>query len=363
MRILFITYQGDVSGATNSLTYLTLGMAKKGHQIFVACRKEALLFKNLENTEVQLIAMEFRRKFELKNIRHLKRIILHHQIDIVNAQSSWDRYSSIFARWIYRLKVKIVHTRRQSPMSMGGFLQNFLYTYGTDKIVAVSREVKQELVKKGLPESHIEVIHNGTPIEKYNLLDPDYIDNLKSKFNIQSGDFVIGCVSRLKKQEQLLQALNYLTEEVKLIFVGIEEKSEFQSIISGYPVPHKIYFEGNINGLQVLNYYKIFDVHILPSTMEGLSQSLLEAMALEVPVIATAAAGNLDLIKDGENGLLYEDRNFIQLAEKIKFLMNNKNLRSKLKEKGRITALEDFSMEQTIKGYENFFSGLIEEKN
>ncbi|CAN5604723.1 glycosyltransferase family 4 protein [soil metagenome] len=362
MRILIITYQGDVSGATNSLIYLSKGLAKKGHQIYVGCRKESLLFKNLQGSEVQVLPIEFRRKFDYKNIRQLRKIIIQYQIEIINAQSSWDRYSSILVRWCYRLKVKVVHTRRQTPMSMGGFFQNFLYIHGTDKIIAVSKGVKNDLEKLGIPSSHIKVIHNGTPKGKYEFLDQNFIKKLKEKFDINSEDFVIGCVSRLKKQVQILQALNQIKRNVKVIFVGIENNPDFQEIISKYPSDHKIFFEGNIPDTVVLNYFKIFDTHILASTMEGLSQSMLEAMALEVPVIATAAAGNLDLVKDGENGLLFEDGNIEQLAENINLLMSNQQIRNSLSEKAKRTALEEFSIDRTIEKYEDFFNELLNEK-
>jgi glycosyltransferase involved in cell wall biosynthesis len=306
--------------------------------------------------------MEFKRKFDIKIIRLLRKIILQNHIEIINAQSSWDRYSSILVKWLYRLKIKVIHTRRQTPMSMGGIFQNFLYIKGTDKIIAVSRGVQQDLVRLGIPASHIEVIHNGTPKEKYKSLDIKFINELREKFDIQPGDLVIGCVSRLKKQKQLLQALQLIDRAVKVVFVGIDNISEFQEIISNYKIPHNVYFEGNVPATAVLNYYKLFNIHVLASTMEGLSQSLLEAMALEVPVIATAAAGNLDLIHDGGNGLLFEDGNIAQLAEKINLLLTDPKLIKKITENAKITALEEFSIDNTIENYEKFFLQLLNEK-
>jgi glycosyltransferase involved in cell wall biosynthesis len=89
---------------------------------------------------------------------------------------------------------------------------------------------------------------------------------------------------------------------------------------------------------------------------------LLEAMAIGIPVIATAASGNLDLVKDGENGLLYENDNSRELADKIKLLLHDKNLQHRLIEAGKKTALEDFSLEKTVNRYESFFESLIQKK-
>ncbi len=361
MNLLIITFQGDVSGATNSLIYLSKGLAEKGHNVYVGCRVESLLFEQLQNTKVHTIEMKYKRKIDLPFIIHLKKIVLDKNIHIINAQSSWDRYSSIFVRWFFKLPVKVVHTRRQIPMSMGGFFQNFLYYYGTDKIISVSEGVKEELVKLGLPAHHIIVINNGTPKEKYEKLDVSLTKKLRMKYQLKDNIIVIGCVSRLKKQAQILKALQLLEREVVLILVGIDINNEFQKIISTYTESHKVIFTGNISSHEVLNYYKLLDIQILASTSEGLSQSLLESMALEVPVIATAAAGNLDLIQHGENGLLFKDEDILSLANCINQLIEDEDLRIKLIAAGKKTAYEDFSIHKTIDNYETFFENLISE--
>jgi glycosyltransferase involved in cell wall biosynthesis len=285
-------------------------------------------------------------------------VVKEYDIEIINAQSSLDRYTSVFARWRYGLDVKVVHTRRQMSLSMGGGLNKLIYYRGTDKIIAVSEPVKASLVKQGIPASHIKVIHNGTPTEKYTHLDDGKIKELKEKLHIQEGDIVIGCCARLKHQEQILQALQYVKEKTKVIFVGIEDQKEFQKYYT--LLPHEIHIIGaNVPNLEALHYIKLFTLNILPSTMEGLSQSLLEAMALGVPVIATAFAGNLDLIRDGENGLLFEHENIQQLAEKIELLIHQPALRKKLATAGQKTALEEFSIERTIDNYAAFFADLI----
>lgn len=359
MNILILTYEGYITGSTNSIAYLSRGLTEKGHNVYLGCRRESLFFEILKGSKVHLIPMEFKGKLDFNNIKHIKEVVQKNKIQIINAQSSYDRYTSIFARWLYGLKVKIIHTRRQTPKSVGWWFQNIFYVKGTDKMVAVSHGVKKELVKIGLPSEHIEVIFNGTPKEKYDNIDPVLVEDLKKEFDIKADDFVIGCVSRLKSQIHLMQALQYVTKPVKVIFIGISSNEQFDKIISSYKVPHKIYFKGIIPMEQTLNYYKIFSIKVLASQMEGLSQSLLESMALGVPVIATNYAGNPDLIKDGENGLMYENNNPQELAEKIELLMNDNSLMEKLSRNGKKTALEDFSIERTVCNYEKFFQGIL----
>ena len=101
MNILFLTYQGDVAGSTNSISYLAKGLAEKGHHVVMGCREDSVLFKMLQKTKVQCEPMTFRKKFDWQNIQHIKNIVKKHNIELINAQSSKDRYSSIFTNWLF----------------------------------------------------------------------------------------------------------------------------------------------------------------------------------------------------------------------------------------------------------------------
>ena len=359
LRLLFLTFEGDLAGSTNSIAYLTKGLARLGHEVHIGIRRESLLWKLLEGSEVNRIPMTFKGKFDFENWRQIRDAVNKYNIQLINAQSSKDRYTSIFASMRYGLNTKLIHTRRQMPLSVGGPLQLFLYNKKTDGIVAVSHQVKAGLAKTGIKEDHIKVIYNGTPKEKYEQLDPAKTEALRQKFDIQPGDFVIGCVSRIKNQEQILRALPLVEKPVKVVFCGFEPMPEFLEMVAQLKTGHQVFFEGHVPGNEILNYYPLFDINILASTMEGLSQSLLEAMAMGVPVTATAFAGNLDLIKDGENGLFFQDGDIEGIAQNIKKLREDEGLRARLREQGRKTALETYSIENTIRNYEAYFAQLI----
>lgn len=357
MNILLLTYQGDLAGSTLSITYLAKGLALRGHNVYVGCRRESFLFTCFENSEVQAIPMTFRSKTDYKNAKHIREICDRFNIDIINAQSSIDRYTSIIAKKLLGAPAKLVFTRRQVSKSMGG-PQSWLYQWGSDKIVAVSEGIKECLVKDGISPGHIAVIRNGTPQEKYENADWKKTEELRSSYRISVADFVIGCVSRLKKQCQLLEALKYLDRPVIVIFVGIDGIPHFDLSaleLSG----HRIYFTGRMPASQVLPYYGLFNVKVLASASEGISQSLLEAMYLKVPVIATAAAGNLDLIDDGRNGLLFQDGDMKTLALLIQQIREDDQLSEYLSQEGYQSASVDFSIENTLDGYEKLFKELL----
>lgn len=358
MNLLFTTYQGGLAGSTYSIAFLTEGLARKGHQVYLAGKEDSLLFDLLKDSPVHLIPMQFKSKVDMKTIRHMRDVVRTKNIDIINAQSSKDRYLTVFAKWLYDLDVKIIHTRRQKPESIGGWLQNTFYVKGTDKIVVISDELKRMFIKRGFPAGHLHVIYNGTPKSQYYEIKEEKVEQLRNTFGIQADDVVVGCVARMKKQEQLIRALPLLDEKVKVLFAGIDPGS-LDEVIQRHHVKNEIIYAGHLPHADTLHLYKLMDVNVLPSTMDGFGLVLVEAMALGTPVVATRAGGIMDVVDDGVNGLLYEHEDIEGLADKIKAILYDAELRSKFIANGKKTALENFSIERTVNNYEEFFQSLL----
>ncbi|MCF7885841.1 MAG: glycosyltransferase family 4 protein [Candidatus Marinimicrobia bacterium] len=360
MRILILSYQGFIAGSTFSIVYLAKGLAERGHEIYVGCKKNEMLYDLLQDSNVNVVNVPYKSKVDWESIRIVKDLVKNKKIDIINAQASNDRYVSMLVKKLFYADLKVVHTRRQRPNSSGGYLHGKLYSWGTDKIVAVSKGVKNEAMKRmGIAEDHLEVIHNGTPSEKYQQVLNDKAYDLKDKYNIKKNDWVIGCVSRHKKQEQLINALKFIKSiSFKVIFVGIE-KEEIELNDTQYPEHHEFIFTGRIPPDEALRYYKVFDIHVLPSSTEGLSQSLLEAMFLKVPVIATDAMGNPDLIIHNQTGFLFQDGNVKELAAYINKLFHNDNIYNSMVKEAKKRVEDHFSIPRVVDEYERFFQRLI----
>ena len=354
MKILIVSQQADVAGSTYSISYLAKGLSER-HQVWVACPEHSILWQLLEATPVRLIPIDIVNKLERKSIRQIGQLVRQHHMDVVNAQSSRDRYITILARWRYRLPCKLIHTRRQLSKSIGILGQSWFYEKGTDRIVAVSEGVKQSLVKIGIHPKHIHVIYNGTPAEKYTHIDEQQVEKLRQQYQITGDDIVIGSVARLKEQDQILRALRTIQQKVKVIFVGIEPQPEYEPMIEQFTTPHEVHFTGPVDNQTALHFYPLFRMNLLASTIEGLSQALLEAMAMGVPVIATRMGGNPELIEHPENGLLFDNNDIPQLTRCIEQLIDDDALHHKLSANGRKTALKDFSIDNTVRNYEAFF--------
>ncbi len=359
MKILFTSFTGGIAGATHSIAYLAKGLAAKGHDIYLAGVADNLLHQLVKDTPVRFVPMPFRSKVDRLTIRLIADLVRREQIDIINAQNSKDRYLTIFARWLFKLPVKVVHTRRQRPESIGGWVQNTFYVRGTDGIVVISDELKKIFVEKGMPPHHLHVIYNGTPLHQYAQVGPERVAQLRAQYGLRPEDTVIGCVARMKRQEELIRALADVDDRVKVIFAGIAPGS-LDRYVAQYHIKNPIIYAGMLSHADALHLYKLMDVSVLPSDMDGFGLVLVEAMALGTPVVATRAGGIVNVVEDGVSGLLYACGQPADLAAKLNAVLQQPELRAQLIRNGRDTALRKFSLEKTIDRYEAYFQSLLE---
>jgi len=358
LRVLLLTFQGDLAGSTNSISYLAKGLAERGHLVVVGCRKESLLFEILEGTKVIRVPMTFRSRFDLTNMRQIRDVVKEYNIQLINAQSSLDRYTSIFANVFFGLKVNVLHTRRQKPRDVGHWIKRKFITHFTKKVIVISEGLKEIFIQEGFKPEEIHVIHNGMPPERYEQWNWERVNELKQQYQIADGDIVVGCVSRYKRQEYIIEAMAMLNRpEIKLMFVGID-RDVLEPYLEKFKLKNEIIFTGPVEDADVLNYYKLFTVNVLASTMDGFGLVLLEAFAMECPVIASDFGGIKDLVKEGETGLLFPNDDLIVLAQKIDMLVNNKPLREKFIAAG-LNLKNNFSIENTITNYEKFYSSFV----
>ncbi|MBX2893823.1 MAG: glycosyltransferase family 4 protein [Cyclobacteriaceae bacterium] len=362
MNILLITQEDFFAGSTYSVSYLAHALAARGNNVYVAARPNSLLHELIEKyPQVVFLPLTIKSRFDRKAIQLLVKWTHEYNIHVINAQSSKDRYITIFARWFYGIKSRLFHTRRQYPMSVGGYVQRKFYVAGTDKIISISEGLKQIFVKKGFPAAHIKVIHNGMPAARYQQWSETEVDRLRTLYGIKPGEIVVGSISRYKRQEQIIKAMALLNKpEIKIVTAGLDE-GYLDSFCKEFNLKNPVIYAGAVKGDSVLNYYKLLTVNILASVSDGFGLVLLEAMAMGTPVIATRFGGITDVVKHDVNGLLFNDGDCETLARHIDMLISNPSLRQRLVEQGYKTAYDEFSIEKTAANYELLFQQHLEQ--
>ncbi|MDO8574878.1 MAG: glycosyltransferase family 4 protein [bacterium] len=210
------------------------------------------------------------------------------------------------------------------------------------KIICVSEEISSDLKSIGIAENKLIVISSGIYLSEFKKSDINKIADLRNKYS-KPIIISIGVLRLAKGFKYLIDAFKKIKEkfnDATLIIIGdgpdrIELKKHAQSIDG-------INFLGRQDNDRVIEYLKAADIFVLASIFmegdrEGTSNSIMEAMAAGLPVVATKVGGNSYLVKEGINGLLVEDKNSDELAEAVIKLIDNPEIREKMK----IKNLED----------------------
>jgi len=354
-------------GAEKQIFELMRGLDKNKYEIHVAsleCGGQAPQ-EIIEKTGSQLHVFRVERIYGLSGfIQGLRfyQFLKDKRIDIL---MTYHFSSDIWGTfWGHLAGVKTIISNRRDM----GFWRNGshvsvykLINPWVNKIVTVSRSIKQMLIKEeGVEAGRIEIIYNGVEIpKKY----PQDSQQLRVHLGLKSSDILIMHVANLKPvkgHQYLLEAFAQIAAElpdVTLILVGRDElNGQLQNLAKELNILDKVLFLGQRDDVQIL--LSLADICVLPSISEGMSNSILEYMAAEKPVIATHVGGNPELVKDGISGLLVDKENSQQLKDALITLINDQEKRWDMGFAGYELVKKEFSMSAMLLHYEKLFSGI-----
>jgi len=227
-----------------------------------------------------------------------------------------------------------------------------------DIIINNAKSDTEQAIKLGIkPKKEILTIYNGVDIK---ILDLEFLNRneARGRLNLGDLDFIIGTIATLyptKGLKYLIEAAHLLKDKnIKFILIGEgQEKEEIENLIKNYNLSEKFVLIKPTYKDYI--YLKAFDVFVLPSLKEGFPWTILEAMAAEVPIIATRVGAIPEVIDNGKNGILIDSRNPEQTKQAINKLLDDESLRNKLAKEGRKTVVEKFNLEKMVKEIEKLF--------
>lgn len=340
-----VLHQGGGAGSVTSTLHLSLGLAQSGVHVRFVCppNSEVEASARERGLEVHPLALEPRRR--RVNAARLAQLLERYPVDLVNSQSARDRDALTWLALTGRLLVPFVATRRQMPRTF--FIANWLTSRLAARMVAVSRAVGEALVRRGTPRSKLVIIPNGLVTDRIDVPVPEpVVESWRRRIGWDPSRRTIGIVARPKDQDVVLRALQSVTTPATLVLAGVDPDSILGKLAAGAPQRHRVVciaFEPDIRPL-----YDLLELVLLPSRSEGLSQSLLEAMALGKPVIASAATGNLEVVTDGIDGRLVPPLDPAAWSAAIEQLLSSEQAAIALGKAAQRTARERFSLGRTI---------------
>ena len=197
------------------------------------------------------------------------------------------------------------------------------------KIVAVSEEIKRDLLRRGLNSKRVQVIANAVSVAEEGRVSRSSRQVTRNGHGISPDEYVVGFLGRLSHEKGLIYLLNACAnlarQEVnfKLLIIGEgAEREELQQLSSKLQLGSRVIFAGFQNNID--EWLACMDIFVLPSLTEGTPMALLEAMANGVPVAASAVGGVPQVITHGKTGLLFSPGRADEIAEAIQILYRDR---------------------------------------
>ncbi len=217
-------------------------------------------------------------------------------------------------------------------------------------VIVISQALKQQLIDLGIADKNIRVIYNGFDFSQYDTYRPDIISREKR-------NFITGTVCRLEKEkgvEYLLLAFKKVLEIIpglRLVIVGSgSERKKLEWLAQKIGIDRLTQFVG-FQG-DPLKWIRTFDIFVLPSVgRESFGQVLVDALALERPIIASAIEGTPEVVIDGQTGLLVKPGSSDELSRAIIRLYQKPELARQLALNGRGYVEQNFTLERMLNDY------------
>lgn len=234
----------------------------------------------------------------------------------------------------------------------------FLAQY--DKVIVFSQLQRHLLVKLGVPRSRLVIIPNGVDVDKYSPGESP----IKSQFQAERLFVYLGRIAPEKNVESLLKAWRHceMGNECQLLIVG--DGPLKPSLQMNYGKEYGINWLGFVaDEMTRINILRAADVFILPSLVEGLSLSLLEAMSCGAACLATDAGADGEVLEGGAGAILGTQGVTTQLRTLLPLFRDHPEITELLGKKARERVLERYTFHENINRLEKLYTNLLQSYN
>jgi glycosyltransferase involved in cell wall biosynthesis len=366
IKIAHIIRGKDRGGISSIVFPLIKHLESRGLQVLLIILGKGSLIEDAVKRGINVRSFEKRIKgFDPSVLKRMINILKEENVVLIHTHSIgsnlYGRLAKIF------LNIPVVTTVHADTLStlkgifrkdiIGSILYRIDISMSrySDMIITVSNALKERLIERGINKEKISVVNNG--IEKCN--EEKELDTLsiKERFGI-TNEKVVGIVGRLSAVKNhflfLRSAKILLKKERKVKFLIIGDgplKRELEILAEELGIRENVIFTGWRDDVQQL--YRIMDIFVLSSHMEGMPVTLLEAMFNQVPIVATKIGGIPEVIEDGVTGYLCPPDNPNALSEAIFSILSNPAKGREMGVMGRKLVSEKFtihSMSEAVAG-------------
>lgn len=373
-NILFYTDTSFTGGAEKHIHLLAKSLVKDGYRVRMVCsnfKKLDAWCAEMKRDGIEILRLNVSHKHDPRHFFQLKKILKKDEPDLLHLHL-WNPGACRYAFWAgaktkSSKKIPII-TTEHDPFSLRGLKKNIKKgaLHKTTHTITVS-DANYGQMLSWYPElkNRMSVIHNGIDLDAFEKELLHFTTQEKQKirkqmYEAEPDDTVLLTIAALhprKGLKYLLRAMKKIIEQknnTRLIIIGVgPQKKELQKLTEKLKIQEKVNFLGQCENIPKM--LKSSDLFVLPSVKEAFGLVLLEAMAAQLPIVATNVGGIPEIIQDRKTGFLVEPHDADALAKTILMLLKNKPLREKISFLGS-HRVKQFDVERMVEKTKKIYS-------
>ena len=347
MSLFHIDAGKEWRGGQRQAFFLARELKREGYPFFFVVQPNSPLYLKAREADLPVFPLRIRSEFDFLAMIRLALAMRRNRCLLAHFHDAHSVAVGSAAASLAKVPIRVISRRVDFPLRQN-LLSKRKYRKNIDSIIAISEGVKEVLKKGGIPEQLIEVIPSGIDFSPYD--EASASDYLRREFSFVADDYLVGIVAHLaehKGHKYLIQATKILkehTDKIKVIIVGGGPlKFELDEQARELKVEDIVYFLGFREDIPRI--LCSLDLFVLSSYLEGMGSSLLDAMACRLPVVATKTGGIPEVVVHRKTGLLVPPRSPSYLAKAILKLYEDRDLASRLGQRGYEVVRQKFSAE------------------
>jgi glycosyltransferase involved in cell wall biosynthesis len=361
VKVLLVDLETEWRGGQNQALLLLKGLRGRGHEAELVAANGSALGQRAAACGVRVHFVS-RGLFRIPAAQKVRALLRGGRFDVVHANEA----HAVTAVWLAPRggEARFVISRRVGYPIGKSALARARYRAAT-RIVANSKWVAEQAAASGAPRDKLVVVYEGAEIPPRFTLEQRQA--ARSRWGISQATPLFGCVGVLlpdKGQEWLIRALAEIKEEfpnAKLLLAGDGPcRGKLEVIAKQLGLESDVIFTGFVKDIESV--YAALDVFLLPSFFEALNNSLLAAMAYEIPSIAFNKGALGEIIEDGKSGLLVSGPDVAEISAAAIKILRDKEFAINLGRAGRVRVEENFSSEKMVSGMIRVYEECLGEK-
>jgi len=361
--VLHINTEPTWRGGESQAFYLVTGLRDRGHRVAVAALPGSALAKRCREAGIDLFEVGMAADLDVGGASRIARHANAKSFDILHAHTARAHAMGLLARLFGARAKLVVHRRLDFPVSSGLAGRLKYRSRKVDLFLAVAGVIRDMLVAAGVPDARIRVVNSSIDLPRFDEARERRArlrTEVRSELGIEEGAIVVGNVAHLaghKSQKDLVEAMPAVLREIpqaRLVIVGDgEERARLEAQAASLGIADRVRFTGFRSDVPRL--LASFDLFAMSSRLEGFCNSVLEAFAVGVPVVATRAGGLPEMVLDGETGLLAPVADPPALAASLARLARDPDLGARLAAGARRLVESEYTVprmvEKTARAY------------